>query len=55
MRELDDVPLTQALGEESPGLPLLSAKALAGVLHRRKQLLQILDAKTADDALLSFP
>ena len=58
MRALDDAALSRAIGEESPGVPLLSAKALAGVLHRRTQLLQIIDAKIADggdDALLSFP
>ena len=58
MRELDDDALAHALGEESPGVPLLSTKALDGVRQRRKQLLQIIDTKRGDggdDALLYFP
>jgi hypothetical protein len=58
VRELDDDALTRALGEETPGVPLLSAKALAGVHQRRKELLRIVDAKSSDggeDALLAFP
>lgn len=58
LQELDDPALARALGEESPGVPLLSAKALAGVLQRRKLLLQIIEAKRADagdEALFAFP
>jgi hypothetical protein len=58
MRELDDEAISKALGEETPGVPLLSAKALAGVSQRRKQLLTIIDAKLSDagdDAVLAFP
>ena len=58
VRALDDAALDRAIGEESPGVPLLSTKALAGVHQRRKELLAILDAKRADagdDALLPFP
>jgi hypothetical protein len=61
LRELDDAALTGALGEESPAVPLLSAKALAGVLERRRQLLALIDGKRGDagaagDArLFAFP
>jgi hypothetical protein len=60
LRELDDAALTRALGEESPAVPLLSTKALAGVLERRRQLLALIDRKrgdaAADDArLFAFP
>ena len=39
---------TRAIGEESSGVPLLSEKAIAGVLSRRKQAVAIIDAKSAD-------
>ena len=58
LKALDDDALDHALGEETPGVPLLSAKALAGVHARRKQLLELIDAKSADagaDATLAFP
>ena len=58
LRALDEAALTAALGEESAGVPLLSPKALAGVVQRRKELLAILDAKRSDagdEALLPFP
>lgn len=58
VRELDDEALTRALGEESPGVPLLSAKALAGVHQRRKEVLRVIDAKSSDGgetAVLAFP
>ena len=58
LKALDDDALDRTLGEEAAGVPLLSTKALAGVHARRKQLLQIIDAKTADassDATLAFP
>lgn len=58
MRELNDASLTLAIGEEAPGVPLLSPRSLAGVLNRRKQLLQIIDAKLTDAGEsdgLSFP
>jgi hypothetical protein len=57
VRDLDDAAITAALGEESPGVPLLSTKAVAAVLARRKQLLQIIDGKLADggDDALFFP
>jgi len=58
LRTLDDDALDRALGEETPGVPLLSAKALAGVHARRKQLLELIDAKAGDageGATLAFP
>lgn len=58
LRALDDDALGRAIGEESPGVPLLSAKAMAGVVQRRKTALAIIDAKTGDggeDATLAFP
>lgn len=45
VRSLDDAELTRAIGEETTGVPLLSPKALAGVLQRRKELLDVVDAK----------
>lgn len=56
LRALDEPALARALGEESPGVPLLSAKALAGVAQRRRQLLEIVDAKlAAGTAAFAFP
>ncbi|MEA2751303.1 MAG: hypothetical protein QOI41_5446 [Myxococcales bacterium] len=58
LRALDDDALDRALGDESPGVPLLSTKALAGVHARRAQLLRLIDAKSGDagaDATLAFP
>ena len=58
VRALDDDALDRAIGDESPGVALLSARALAGVHQRRRALLAIVDAKRADagdDALLPFP
>ena len=58
LRSLDEAALGRALGEESPGAPLLGDKALAGVVHRRAELLRIVDAKIGDagaDATLAFP
>lgn len=57
LRALDDEALARALGEESPGVPLLSHKALAGVSARRERLLQIVDAKLLDagEATFAFP
>jgi hypothetical protein len=58
LRALGDEALDRALGEETPGVPLLSTKALAGVHARRKQLLELIDAKlgdAGDDATLAFP
>jgi hypothetical protein len=58
LRAMDDNALSAAIGEESSGAPLISAKALTGVVERRAELLGILDAKLADagDAeTLAFP
>ena len=58
LRALDDEALDRALGEETPGVPLLSAKALAGVHARRTKLLAVIDAKTSDagaDPTFAFP
>ena len=57
MRDLDDAALTAAIGEETPGVPLLSTKALTAALSRRKQLLEIIDGKVSDagDEALFFP
>ena len=58
MRELDDDALDHAVGEEAPGVPLLSAKALAGVHQRRKDLLAIVDGKrngASGAAVYAFP
>jgi hypothetical protein len=58
LRALDDAALAAALGEETPGAPLLSAKALAGLLQRRKALVEIVDAKAnaaGDAETFAFP
>ncbi|MBX3188431.1 MAG: hypothetical protein KF819_15545 [Labilithrix sp.] len=57
IRELDDGALAKIFGDEREGAPLLSPKALAGVVDRRRQLLEILDAKASDAGVdaLSFP
>jgi hypothetical protein len=48
VRALDPDALARAIGEESPGVPLLSDKALAGVEARRMALLALVDAKIGD-------
>ncbi len=56
VRLLDDAELARALGDETPGVALLSAKALAGVSRRRKELLEVVDAKAAaEETTLAFP
>ncbi len=45
LRLVDEAEITRAIGEESPGVPLLSQKALAGVLQRRTELLDVVNAK----------
>ncbi len=58
VRALDDTSLVGALGDETPGVPLLSSKAIAGVVRRRLQLLSIVDAKIAthgESETLAFP
>ena len=57
LRALDDAAFTAAIGEESRGVSLLSKKALDGALQRKKQVLEIIDAKqaAAESDALSFP
>ncbi|HEY8073237.1 MAG TPA: hypothetical protein VIF62_03990, partial [Labilithrix sp.] len=58
VRALDDAALAKALGEEPPGTPLVSSKALAGVSARRDEWLRAIDEKRADageDETLFFP
>lgn len=58
LRALDDAALVAAIGEESPGKPLLSTAALAGVSTRRRALLAVIDGKRAaagDEATFAFP
>lgn len=45
VRLMDAITLADAIGEESPGAPLLGAKTLASVDERRRKVLQIIDAK----------
>jgi hypothetical protein len=45
LRSVDEAEITRAVGEESPGVPLLSPKALAGVITRRTELLEVIDAR----------
>ena len=45
LRLVDEAAITRAIGEESPGVPLLSQKALAGVLQRRTELLDTVNAR----------
>lgn len=58
LRALDDDALARAIGEETPGTPLLSERALAGVRARRDEARKILDAKIAargEGETLFFP
>lgn len=57
IRALDEAKLAEMLGEESKFVPLLSAKAFAGVIERKKELVAIVDAKLADggDETSFFP
>lgn len=57
LRALDDEALDRVIGEESPGVRLLSAKALQGLKRRRRDLLAVIDAKRPDagDDLFAFP
>lgn len=48
LRKLEPVPLADAIGEESAGVPLLSASVLAGVAERRKLVLDHVDALVKD-------
>lgn len=58
LRALDEAALARAVGEERPGVPLLSAKVLAAVSARRNAALADVDAKIGkygEDATLAFP
>lgn len=48
LRALDGAALRAAIGEESPGVPLLSERSLAGVEARRATVLAMADARIAD-------
>lgn len=57
LRELRPARLARIIGEEQPGAPLLSDKALAGVEARRLEALRIIDGhikKAGEDVVLSF-
>lgn len=57
IRALDEAKLAEIVGEESKFVPLLSPKAFAGVIERKRELVAMIDAKTADggDDPLFFP
>ena len=58
LRGLDEAALARAVGEERPGVPLLSAKVLAAAAARKDALLADVDAKIGkhgEDATLAFP
>ncbi|MDP9035026.1 MAG: hypothetical protein M3O50_09475 [Myxococcota bacterium] len=48
LRQLDDAALREKIGEESPGVPLLTDHVLAAVATRRTNLLEVIDARIAD-------
>jgi hypothetical protein len=50
LRALDDDAAKSAIGEETPGAPLLSPRVLAGVAERRRTALGIIDRRIAGDS-----
>jgi hypothetical protein len=57
VRALDAAGLRAAIGDETPGVPLLSERSLAGVEARRASLLHLVDARVGDAgaaAVLAF-
>ena len=57
LRSIDALVIADALGDEEPGTPLLSARAVADVDRRRKEILAIIDDKIAalgETAVLFF-
>ncbi len=57
LRGLGDLGLGDAIGEESPGVPLLAARALAGVASRRQVVVELIDErlrKAGEAATLPF-
>jgi hypothetical protein len=57
IRALDEAKLAEIVGEESKFVPLLSAKAFAGVIERKKELVAMIEAKASDggNETLFFP
>jgi hypothetical protein len=55
LRALDDAALRAALGEEQPGTPLLSERAMAGVAARRRVVLSIVNARADAAGEPSWP
>lgn len=58
LRAFDALSMADALGEEEPGVPLLSAHGVAAADQRRKDILAIIDAKIAalsEPMVLLFP
>jgi hypothetical protein len=49
LRALDAKKTEDAIGEEAPGVPLVSPKVLSGIEERRKKVLGVVDAKIAAD------
>ncbi len=47
LRSLDGARLAREIGDESPGVPLLSARALTAIEARRKHALELIDLKIA--------
>lgn len=48
LRTLDETKVRAALGEESPGVPLVSERVVAGVASRAASAVQIVDARITD-------
>jgi hypothetical protein len=58
LRALDEERVRAALGEETPGVPLVSERIVTGVDSRRRTVLQIVEARIAgagEGATLAFP
>lgn len=49
MRALDPVAARAAMGEDEPGVPLLSPRVLAGLEERKTIALGLVDARAAKD------
>ncbi len=58
IRAMTEESLARVLGEEAPGTPFVGAKAVEGIVQRRKELLSIIDekiAKNGEKETLYFP
>jgi hypothetical protein len=58
LRKLDPIPLADAIGEETAGVPLLSPSVLAGMAERRKTALDHVDDLVkahGEAAVFAFP